>query len=333
MIAVSREMAENYSGAVLIGRDMNSNMEIYWVEESSIPAMSHPDPISLLPLESLNKLRRSYGINKQAFQTLTKAYKNKQKKIELDTNQFDVKLGIEVLEREILNSLKKELLLPRASLMPYFNLDNARHSQQHLMVYGSSGGGKSTWVCKQFCMLPEVRNKKIYYFSPHNKTDRSVLWLKDNKGDKDFYRMDLDKIKQDEIFFGVHSFEPNSVIICDDLEGLPRRNAAFSLRKSLFQMASEISVQGRHAGLTLCFISHDPYLSRESKTLRSEVGKYVIMWSHGARSVYTKLLRQELNFTVSFINRLYDKARGSRWLLVNKTFPTHCMSAKSVVLF
>ncbi len=338
MLAFSRAQADQFTDRPFkAATDLKSEDEIFIVPSSgdARPVQTHPNPIELVSNIKLHKIRKRFSLSNTVMNQIRSAYQSRSPHIQLPQGgDLSVELGVQHIEDEILNRLRSTYVNKSASLLPYFGTaQEAEEVNNHTLICGASGSGKSYYVFRELLLQPELADRPVYIFSPHAHNDPSILYLKKRKKKGTVLRLDFKSLVANKVQVNMSMFEPRSVVVFDDLEGLPRRSVGdYNLRSTLFGAASELFVQGRHKGIVAMCIAHNIFSAHEIKSIRQEAAQLVIL-ARGSRATYERFLRQHLGFSKEQIKECWKMSGRSRWTLFHLSAPTYHCSQYHVKVF
>ncbi len=322
-------------GGIQVAIDRNEkNAGVWVVPESTLPCQGHANPWELLTDTDIMKIKRSYGIGKKTLSNIMRAYKNKSKTIDLPPDDIGIRFGVKAIEKLILEQLKTFVHDSSAEYIPSYTPEKWHDIWESSIFLGKSGSGKTS-LAIDLLLSPDLINVPLYVFTVHSRTDKAMKKLLAEKPRGTLFLIDFQRMSQDEVYFDVLTdFKKGSLILFDDIEGLPGKGAdGYSLRKSIVQLSNQIQTVGRHAGCCAWYILHSPYSGREFTTIIKESARAFILFSHGNRSEYEAYLQKVLKLKIKRIRQIWERAKGSRWVMFQFSSPSVIVSRHHVEMY
>ncbi|NCX04317.1 MAG: hypothetical protein EBW68_00870 [Actinobacteria bacterium] len=212
----------------------------------------------------------------------------------------------------VYDSLKHFLQYPASTkLFPVVQ----RTKPYTIYITGMRGSGK-TYFVKQFLKLNRDKSRPVVFISPF-PDDESM------KGLKDILPFDPDEIEQE---LGrpvtIEDFPEKAIIVFDDLEGFPKKKMV-----RLDDLRDKALTMGRHLGLSVISICHNPMEGNRTRTAIRESQYYVLFPQSNPRDI-SVLLSTYAGYSNSMINEIIQS--GSRFVFVNKSAPRYWISSSKV---
>lgn len=177
------------------------------------------------------------------------------------------------------------------------------------------GSGK-TYFVKQFLKLNRDKARPVVFISPF-PDDESM------KGLKDIVPFDIDEIEAElERPFTIDDFPENAIVVMDDLEGFPKKK-----KIRLDDLRDKALTMGRHLGLSVISICHNPMDGNRTRTAIRESQYYVLFPQSNPRDTKV-LLSTYAGYSTGMINEIVQS--GSRFVFVNKSAPRYWISSSKV---
>lgn len=329
MLAIGREESKQYQNAKQIAVDTRTGREIYVVPRADLPSQKISNPWSLVDIGFLHKLKKRYGLSKSLLRAVQNAYTTQNTHIALpEKSSVSDEAGIETLEQHILDLLKDRFIDRSATLIPFYSpsLDVANST----LILGRSNSGKSWLVFREIPFWTSFQNRPIIVFSPHPRTDRSIMYLRAKlpNAKKMLRVIDLDAVAKARATFTINDIPEGAIVIADDVEGINYKDGEYNLREMLIRLCQTLALRGRHKRIVLFFLAHN-VRDRSLAKIRNEVAHIFIMHSHGSKNSYVKFLKQDLGLTTNKLKDIFKDSTG-RWIFVSLASPTFVMSQTSI---
>ena len=184
-----------------------------------------------------------------------------------------------------------------------------------IYITGMRGSGK-TYFVKQFLKLNRDKARPVVFISPF-PDDESM------KGLKDIVPFDIDEIEAElERPFTIDDFPENAIVVMDDLEGFPKKK-----KIRLDDLRDKALTMGRHLGLSVISICHNPMDGNRTRTAIRESQYYVLFPQSNPRDTKV-LLSTYAGYSTGMINEIVQS--GSRFVFVNKSAPRYWISSSKV---
>ena len=184
-----------------------------------------------------------------------------------------------------------------------------------IYITGMRGSGK-TYFVKQFLKLNRDKARPVVFISPF-PDDESM------KGLKDIVPFDIDEIEAElERPFTIEDFPENAIVVMDDLEGFPKKK-----KIRLDDLRDKALTMGRHLGLSVISICHNPMDGNRTRTAIRESQYYVLFPQSNPRDTKV-LLSTYAGYSTGMINEIVQS--GSRFVFVNKSAPRYWISSSKV---
>lgn len=212
------------------------------------------------------------------------------------------------------NSLKKYLRYPTTTkLFPIIEDKTWR-----IYISGSTGSGKSVW-CKNFIKLNRKKGQEVFLFSPF-EDDESL------RGIKDMITVNFEEFAHET----GHNFEyedipENAICLFDDIDSSKDKQMV----KYLETLRDKCLQIGRHKGICVCTISHNPMEGNKTKSSIREAGYFVTFPQFNLRDT-TALLKTYAGYTQPMIDEVLNNK--SRWTMICKQVPLYWVSEHGVKL-
>lgn len=184
-----------------------------------------------------------------------------------------------------------------------------------IYITGMRGSGK-TYFVKQFLKLNRDKARPVVFISPF-PDDESM------KGLKDIVPFDIDEVEAElERPFTIDDFPENAIVVMDDLEGFSKKK-----KIRLDDLRDKALTMGRHLGLSVISICHNPMEGNRTRTAIRESQYYVLFPQSNPRDTKV-LLSTYAGYSTAMINEIVQS--GSRFVFVNKSAPRYWISSSKV---
>jgi hypothetical protein len=268
------------------------------------------------PFDKLNLLPPNYFQKKGGRINLVQLEKLK-RAITKQQEPLDDEVGILYKEAsKDLNNLSKYMIkLHDGLLQPLPSEDD--NVADHVFITAPTGAGKSTFMGAYSNEIKKLfPDKDVYIFSsfdedkPLDKLDPTRIDLED----PEFLEEPINKKELS-----------NSICIFDDIDTLPKEvsKVAQALRNDLLQC-------GRKEGIRVLASSHQIMNYRQTRDLLNSCQKIVIFPGDTIHHHKMRFLREYCGLDKKCAQFLLKIP--TRWLLINKTSPMHCIHEHGVVL-
>ncbi len=222
---------------------------------------------------------------------------------------------------KIKNSESDHIKIKDGKLIPIPRCENDQVG--HLMVCGTTGSGKSTYIAmyvRQYLKL--FPKNKVYLFS--GKDYDKAFDEKSNEGEKAIKpkRLKLDeRLYEDPI--DIKAFK-NSIVIFDDIEKIKDKH----ILKAISELRDEILANGRSIDITVVTVSHNPTKGKETKDSMME-SQCIVFFPGGGDDYHLKrVLKEYCSINPKKIKEIMET--NSRHVLINKHFPKYCMTENEI---
>lgn len=189
-----------------------------------------------------------------------------------------------------------------------------QEARDNVFISGPEESGKSTWAAnfiKQYLLM--YPHAKFYIFSGIDK-DAPLDALKP-------LRIKLDE-KLIEKPFKIDSFPQDSIILFDDIDTLEDDK----VRKAVLKLRDRLLEKGRHQGITVISITHNPMAGTDTKASLLESNSMVLFPRGGDTNHLEKVLKTYMGFPQNVINKV--KNLKSRWVQCSKRYPKYVLHEK-----
>ncbi len=158
---------------------------------------------------------------------------------------------------------------------------------------------------------------------------RSVYLISKVSSDPAFDTMKVGKPKRVDVSSLVDDPLPytelaDSLVIMDDVDTF-----ATEEKKAVTQLCDDICALGRHANVSLCFLTHRLTDYKATRLILNEATHFVVYPGATSYHALSYLLKTHLGMTAQEIQDL--KRMGSRWVMISK-LPRYILSEHSVKL-
>ena len=302
MLAVGLKQAKEYSKKpILIAKCQNNEKNnLYYVEEGILPCQNcaSTNPLELLSKKEIYALKRKFRVSSKLMKRVEECYSNSETEVNIENECKSLagKIFVEELESKILNRLKKEIRLENVDWLPYYDPETIRQFNQHTVLNGPSGVGKSTLVTRIIRTIPEATS---WCFGPLISKDPVFKDLQKEMTKRKVKLVDSHKISTP---IDIHEISGNKVniLVVDDPDSMGDE------LKHISDLCTQSLFHGRHMGI-LCFtISHDAF-SRRVKSVKASCNECsrCILFPQVAKHVAVKFMKFRLNMSKNVIDRIF----------------------------
>lgn len=212
----------------------------------------------------------------------------------------------------------KSLRLKRSKLMPMIDVED----RQVVYIAGPSGSGKSTYASALATTYKKIwPEREIYFFS------RTAV-----EDDPAYKKLKPTQVMLDETIvtdpIDINEFEHGSLIIFDDCNTIT--NGA--IRKSVLHIIKDILEVGRKMGLWIIITSHliNPSDRDFSRTVLNELHTLTFFPRSGSSYQIKYALQKYFGLNNKEVDKLLKIP--SRWVTINRSYPTYVAYDKGVFL-
>ncbi len=339
MLAFSKEQAKGYGKYQQIAFDKTTGQQFFVVKSQPAPAQKHSNPMDIVSMEFLHKLKKQYGVSKKVVSSIRNSYKQRSSHIHLPDESLSTQLFVKNIENHILDTLRTTYINQHGDIELWYPPPDT-HRALGTIVMGSTGSGKTVKVLNEIVMQENMIDRPIVIFSPFSRNDPAILSMikARPKSKKLVRRIDLKAVEQNQVKLNPMDIPENSIVILDDIESLPRQRSKekYSLRHEIFGLAANLFLAGRHRGICPVFLAHSLFSNGpEFALIKREAAILFILWRNGSRSQYSKFMTQVIGIPKKKVERFYKNAgvgSGSRWIGLSLTTPQFVCSKKHVEL-
>ena len=182
------------------------------------------------------------------------------------------------------------------------------------MVIGSSGSGKTFYICNWIKEYRKIYKKNEVYLFSALKEDVSIDKIKPK-------RIILD----DEFLQEPSDLEMyrDSVVVFDDCESLTKH-----LRAKVYEIMSLILTTGRHYNISVFVVSHQPTKGHETKLILSEA-QYITYFPADISRQLVYMLENYCGLDKKEIAKI--KKLKSRWTTIYRRYPKAIITEKDIM--
>mgnify|MGYP006090444879 CR=1 FL=1 len=308
MIANNFQRAKEYGKPIVIAKSFDTNETLYWVPDSTLPAVNLVgcDPLNYLERTTLWEIKKKYRVPKKVWDKIVQCYKQNLDKFNLGKEAtLESRLLISEIEKKILDKLKREYRSPSASFFPAYDpLSDTGRESRNTAVIGCSGAGKTTIVCKIIAQNFHEYNR-IWVFSPTASSDPAYQALQEELGKTKVRLINSNDI---DAPISLSALGKAAVLVVDDLCST-KPNAA----RWIAQVQSQALYEGRHLtnnkghGMCTFSIYHDFFKQGKTSSVRSASieSSRIILFPHICKRLTTKVMKQRLLMTGKQIKQIY----------------------------
>ena len=211
---------------------------------------------------------------------------------------------------EMMRSFK---ITDEGTMMPVPKPDGPEHGY----IFGSTGSGKSvfcSFYAKQYSQL--FQDNPIYLVS-NVDIDPALDPI------KNLIRVPLDDVKDGKI---LPTTIGNSLIIFDDVDAIVNKELAVTVEL----VRDNLLTLGRHYGIYVVCTSHLGLGSAHSRVPLNE-SSFIVSFPHGGNWHHlSTVMTKYAGLSKNQVQVLHDLP--TRWILVNKTYPSYVLYEKGVYL-
>ncbi len=320
MLAVGLKQAREFSkNPILIAKCQNHEKHnLYYVEEGILPCRNceRTNPLELLSKKEIYALKRKYKVSSKLLKTIEECYSNSETEVNIENEckSLASKIFVESLETKILNRLKKQIRLENVDWLPHYDPETIKHFNQHTILNGPSGVGKSTLVTR--IIEKSLPDATAWCFGPLISKDPAFKNLQKVMTKRKVKLVDSHKISTPIDIHEIAGSKVNVLVVDDpDSMGEELKHISDLCTKSLYM--------GRHIGV-LCFtISHDAF-TRRVKSIKASCNECsrCILFPQVARHVAVKFMKFRLNMSKAVIDRIFNFiTTKDRWICIINHHP------------
>jgi hypothetical protein len=224
----------------------------------------------------------------------------------------------------------KEILKVQAGKFPFINIrdgvmipipikKNAKEEKrENIFITGPEGSGKSTWAAnysKEFKKL--YPNSKLFIFSKV-KSDKPL-------DDLNPIRININEELIDNPMT-TNEFPYDSLVIFDDIDTIANEK----LRKEVVKLRDRLLEDGRHRGIFVLSLTHNPTCGKDTKMSLLESSS-IVMFPQGGDSYHMeRVLKAYLSYMPKNIKSILNL--NTRWIQCHKRFPRFILHEKGCFL-
>ena len=336
MLANSRASALKYTKTpYLIARSREPFEELYWVPDSSLPALNVKcDPMSLITKTELYALKKKFKVSNRLLQRVTDCYKKNDSEIDLDNmTSLESSLFISELETLILSKVKQQYRCESCNFLPFYDKELLGEKCFHTQIIGGSSSGKS-YITSKIIEANFDSGTDIYVFSPTATKDKAWTSLRKTLGK----RVKLINSNDVAMRIPLEELSPGHVLVVDDIDSTTDENGAKTYismlqRRCLFEGRHYTNSKGQ--GCIVFGIYHDSFAVGSNTSIKSACieSSRVILFPTLNRSICTKFLSKRLHWTSKEIKKAYEFiTKKDRWMCVYSHVPNLLLTAHGVLL-
>lgn len=222
-------------------------------------------------------------------------------------------------DNEYDNIFMKEINKVKKGELPYIDLKDGvmvpiprlvkpgEEKRENIFISAPEEAGKSTWaanyVKKYLTLYPK---SKFFIFSGVDK-DAPLDKLKP-------IRIKLDEKLIDKPI-QVNEFPMHSIILFDDVQGISDKH----VKKEVFKLRDRLLEKGRHKGLFVLSLNHNPTNCQETRASLLEASSIVLFPRAGDAYHIEKVLKTYLGYNTKNIKDILKL--NTRWIQCHKRFP------------
>ena len=333
MLANSRSSALKYTKEpYLIARSEEPFEEIYWVPDSSLPALNVKcDPLSLITKSELYQLKKKFRVSNRLLSRVTECYKKNNPEFDFgDMNSLENSLFVSELESLILSKVKQQYRCESCNYLPFYDKDQLGEKCLHTQIIGGSSSGKSYITSK--IIEANFEGSDVFVFSPTATKDKAWTELKKKLGKK----VRLINSNNISVQIPLEELSPGCVLVVDDIDSTsePAKSYISLLqRRCLFEGRHYTNSKGQ--GCIVFGIYHDSFAVGSNTSIKSACieSSRVVLFPTLNRSICTKFLSKRLHWTSKEIKKAYDFiTKKDRYMMIFSHVPNLLMTAHGVLL-
>lgn len=224
----------------------------------------------------------------------------------------------------------KEIKKFKAGKFPFVNLrdgvmvpipikkEKNEEKRENILISGPEGAGKSTWAARY------IRQFKRLY--PHAK----FFLFSKVKSDKPLDELNPIRINLNEELIEnpmtSDEFPYDSIVVFDDIDTIANEK----LRKEVIKLRDRILEDGRHRGIFVLSLTHNPTSGKDTKMSLLESSSIVMFPQGGDLYHMERVLKSYLSYMPKNVRTILGL--NTRWIQCHKRFPRYIIHEKGCFL-